>query len=199
MRRRDFVAAGLSGLMVPQAAGAAASGIAVDITLNGQTYHYDGAAGADLGAYSDPLGKFVQDCFRVNHPQLPLSIFIRPDRGSDRLEVVFELGRVWITTDPQNLPQYQAKISRGPATLATIDVPAHYWFSRWRWQSAPRPLRVTPEQVMAHWQMPLISERLGPVTALMKTAQSYTPMGLAGLMPYMGSTGERPEIGLMTE
>src|SRR5690242_16939638 len=180
MRRREFVAAGLSGLMVPQAAGAAASGIAVDITLNGQTYHYDGAAGADLGAYSDPLGKFVQDCFRVNHPELPLSIFIRPDRGTDRLEVVFELGRLWATAEPQHLPQYQAKIIRGPTTLATIDVPYHCWRSRWRWQSAPRPVRAAAAQLMGQWLMPQVSERAHPTTAPVRSAPEYTAMGLAG-------------------
>ncbi len=148
MRRREFVVTGLSGLMASPAWAATASGIAVEVDLNGRTYRYDGAAGIDLGAWSDPQGQFVQDCFRVNHPELPLSVFIRPDRGTDRLEVVFELGRLWATAEPQNLPQYQAKIMRGPATLATIDVPYHYWRSRWRWQSAPRPIRTTAAQLM---------------------------------------------------
>src|SRR5438477_2258437 len=147
MRRREFVAAGLSGLMVPQAQAAPASGMAVDIVLNGQTYHFDGAAGTDLGAYSDPLGQFVQDCIRVNHPQLPLSVFFRPDRGSDRLEVVFELGRLWAGTEAENLTAYSVRIIRGSATLASIDVPYQGWFTRWRWQSAPRPVRVKAAQL----------------------------------------------------
>jgi hypothetical protein len=198
MRRREFVATTLSGLIAPPA-WAAAPGIAVEINLNGQTYRYDGATGTDLGAYSDPQGQFVQDCFRVNHPQLPLSIFIRPDRGTDRLEVVFELGRMWATTEPAHLPQYQAKIMRGPATLATVDVPLHYWRSRWRWQSAPRPVRTTAAQLMGQWQVPQLSERLHPVSTPIRTAPQYTPMGLTTLAAYMGSTGERAEIGLVTE
>lgn len=199
MRRREFVVTGLSGLMATPAWSAAATGIAVEVVLNGQTYRYDGATGIDLGAYSDPQGQFVQDCFRVNHPALPLSIFIRPDRGADRLEVVFELGRLWVTTEPQNLPQYQAKIIRGPTTLATIDVPFHYWRSRWRWQSAPRPIRTTAAQLMGQWLIPPLSDKLRPLATPMRTVPEYSPMGLADLMAYMGASGERPEIGLVTE
>jgi hypothetical protein len=199
MRRREFVATGLSGLMASPAWAAAAPGISVEIDLNGQTYRYDGATGIDLGAWSDPQGQFVQDCFRVNHPELPLSIFIRPDRGTDRLEVVFELGRLWATAEPQHFPQYRARIVRGPTTLATIDVPYQYWRSRWRWQSAPRPVRTAGTQLMGQWLMPQVSERAHPTTAPLRSAPEYTPMGLAGLMAYMGSTGERAEIGLMTD
>jgi hypothetical protein len=198
MRRREFVVAGLAGL-IGEPVGAATTGTTVEIDLGGQTYRYDSAAGTDLGAYTDPQGQFVQDCVRVNHPQLPLSVFIRPDRGTDRLEVVFELGRLWATAEPQNLPQYSARILRGSTAVATIDVPAHYWFSRWRWQSAPRPVRAMPAQLMNQWLMPQLSDRLHPVTPPLRAAEKYTPMGLAGIAAFMGMTGERSEIGLMTE
>jgi hypothetical protein len=200
MRRREFVAAGLTGLVARPAWGAAAPGTIVEIDLAGQTYRYDSATGVDLGAYTDPLGQFVQDCIRVNQPELPLSVFIRPDRGTDRLEVVFELGRAWVNDDvPKHLGPYQARIIRGSTTVATVDVPAHYWFSRWRWQSAPRPIRTASAQLMDQWLVPRLSEKLHPVTQLYRNAERYQPMGLAGLSPYMGATGERPEIGLVTE
>ena len=197
MRRRQFVASGLAGLVVTPA-WAAASDVAVEIDVGGKTFRYDATAGTDLGAYTDPQGQFVQDCIRVNHPQLPLSVFIRPDRGSNRLEVVFELGRLWSTQTPANLPKYQARIFKGAATVATIDVPAHYWLSRWRWQSAPRPVRATPAQLMDQWLMPRIGAGPAPNVPMLK-AVAYEPMGLAGLAAYEGATGERPEIGLMTE
>jgi len=197
MRRREFVASGLAGLAAAPAWAATASDIAVEIDLDGQTYRYDGASGTDLGPYTDPLGQFVQDCIRVNRPQLPLSVFIRPDRGSDRLEVVFELGRLW-NAQPANLPKYQARILKGAATVASVDVPAHYWFSRWRWQSAPRPVRANRAQLMDQWLMPRISDTLHPNTKPVPLV-AYQPMGLAGLAAYEGATGERPEIGLMTE
>ena len=84
MRRREFVVTGLTGLVASPAFGAIAPGTTVEIELEGQTYRYDSTTGVDLGPYTDPQGQFVQDCVRVDHPQLPLSIFIRPDRGSDR-------------------------------------------------------------------------------------------------------------------
>ena len=199
MRRREFVAAALTGMVVNPAYAATAAGTAVEIDLGGQTYRYDGTAGTDLGAYTDPQGQFVQDCFRVDHPQLPLSVFIRPDRGSDRLDVVFELGRLWATAEPQNLPQYQARIIRGSSTVATIDVPYHYWRSRWRWQSAPRPVRTKPAQLMDQWLVPRLSDRLHPNEPPVRGASRYSPMGLADISAYMGTTGERPEIGLVTE
>lgn len=198
MRRREFVAGGLSGFLSSPAWAAAAADIAVEVELNGQTYRYDGASGMDLGAYSDPQGQFVQNCVRVDHPQLPLTLFIRPDQGSDRLEVVFELGRCW-AAQPQHLPQYKARILKGATEIAAIEVPAHYWFSRWRWQSAPRPVRTTPAQLMDQWLIPRLSGSLRPNEAPDRNAQSYRPMGLAGVSPIMGATGERGDIGLVTE
>jgi hypothetical protein len=189
---------GLAAACAQEAGAAPAPGLAVEVELDGQTYRYDSAAGIDLGAYADPLGQFVQDCVRVDHPQLPLSIFFRPDRGSDRLEVVFEVGRCWGTQEPKNLSKYRARIIRGPAALATVDVPGHTWFARWRWQSAPRPIRAKPAALMDQWLMPQLSERLRPASGPMRP-QGYEPMGLADLAAYMGSTGERPEIGLITE
>src|SRR6201999_4465786 len=38
------------------------------------------------------------------------------------------------------LGAYTVAISRGSQLLTTINVPAHYWRSRWRWQSTPRPV-----------------------------------------------------------
>ncbi|HKQ45245.1 MAG TPA: hypothetical protein VJS47_07620 [Rhizomicrobium sp.] len=171
----------------------------VEIELNGQTYRYDSATGTDLGPYVDPQGQFTQDCIRVDHPQLPLSVFIRPDRGTERLEVVFELGRLWTSEEPKNLGAYKVRIIKGAAAVASVDVPAHYWFSRWRWQSAPRPIRTAPVQLMERWLIPRYSERVGANTSPSKDSAGYQPMGLAGLVAYMGTTGERNEIGLVTD
>src|SRR5260221_14552728 len=64
------------------------------VTRNGRQYVYDGAHGEDLGNY---VGEFVQQrCFRVVRSELPLTVFFRPDVAGDRVEVVFELGQMWI-------------------------------------------------------------------------------------------------------
>jgi hypothetical protein len=91
------------------------------------------------------------------------------------------------------------RILRGPTVLATVDVPYHGWFSRWRWQSAPRPVRAKSSQLMDQWLAPQLSERAHPSTPAYRTAARYTPMGLADLSAAMGATGERPEIGMVTE
>ena len=189
----------------------------------------------------------------------PLTVFFRPDRTSSRLEVVFELGRMWASATPANLGAYTAQIYQGSTLLATIAVPAHYWYSRWRWQSSPRPVVGSVSQMLqqgllppydqssiapppapplpAHpYQMPdgswvnldvLTQMESGNyanasqlvVTAIMNAqkqatttvatqpdptpalggAAVYTVMGLAGVTAYMPQTGERPDIGLVTE
>jgi hypothetical protein len=93
---------------------------------------------------------------------------------------------------------YAATISRGPTTLATVDVPEHYWYSRWRWQSSPRPIIASVEELQADGLLPRFDMALSTARPLSKQ-HTYTPMGLAGLAAYMPSTGERDEIGLVTE
>lgn len=169
-----------------------------EIEFEGRTYRYEAARGVDLGDYADPLGRFTQTCTRVDHPDLPLTVFFRPDRDGGRLEVVFELGRLFTEAEPRNLGPYKARVRVGATLVALIDVPAHYWFSRWRWQSALRPVRVKPAALMASWAVPRLDPGIG-VNQRGTGRVGYVPMGLAGLTPYMPTTGERDDIGLLTE
>jgi hypothetical protein len=162
-------------------------------------YEYSEAAGADLGDFISEIGRFTQSCIRCDHPDLPLSVFFRPDRSSGRVEVVFELGRLF-NASADDMPPYTATIFRGSQLIATIEVPVHYWSSRWRWQSAPRPLigdadALIDEKLLPPYVWP--SSNLSTVAAV--PLKPYTIMGLAGITPYMPQTGERPDIGLLTE
>lgn len=230
------------------------------VTIGGVATEYRQENGADLGDFVSAIGGFTQRCIRVDAAGSPLSVFFRPDRNSDRVEVVFELGRMWSGT-PAHLGAYAAAIYRGSQLLATIAVPQHYWHARWRWQSAPRPMvaniadliqqnllppydrsSVAPPPVVlpAHpFQIPAgsassagawldldVLTQIGSgdysrvsslvVTALMSapaqsaaaqvtttppipTAAVYSVMGVAGLVAYMPQTGDRPDIGLITE
>jgi hypothetical protein len=109
------------------------------VTIGTASYEYRQENGKDLGDFVSTIGNFTQGCIRVDVQGFPLTVFFRPDRNSTRAEVVFELGRLWSGT-PANLGAYTVAIYRGATLLATVSVPAHYWFSRWRWQSAPRPV-----------------------------------------------------------
>lgn len=245
-------AAGVAALNVGSAyAQAAPEPLSAVITISGKTYEFREQAGQDLGDYIGTVGKFTQRCVRCEVAGFPLSVYFRPDRNSDRVEVVFELGRVFSAT-PANLGAYTVVISRGAQTLARVDVPEHYWFARWRWQSSPRPVVASIEELTRYGLLPhftrkakgkaLAGVNLMPLPSgdyvdlsvvneftsgnygnakkllmksdayqalttgagdasvnLVASKSSYSVMRLAGVQAYMPNTGERPDIGLVTE
>ncbi len=238
-------AASIAGLTGPgTAASATAGGLRAVIDLGGKAFDYDAGAGEDLGDFVSEIGGFTQSCTRVMRSDCPVVVFFRPDRGSDRIEVVFELGRLW-KSEPAHLEAYSVKILHNGGELAKIDVPRHLWFSRWRWQSAPRPVVGNVADLMARnllLRFKTAGEASAPAAAPNERAparglpgsgpalptagltgkgqalglgsaaapragggggrsnqpEPYAIMGLAGITPAMGQTGERPDIGLVT-
>lgn len=169
-------------------------------TIDGANYEHRENLGKDLGDFVSEIGGFTQGCVRSVVPGSPLTVFFRPDRTSNRVEVVFELGRLFAPATSANLGAYSVVISRGNRLLATVNVPAHYWFARWRWQSAPRPIVGNVATLMSQNLLPPYA--LSASVLSLPPAPKYTPyviMGLAGVTPYMPQTGERPDIGLLTE
>jgi hypothetical protein len=81
------------------------------------------------------------------------------------------------------------KISRGGTLLATISVPKFNWFGRLRYQSSPRPII---------GQVPAWFDKTLKVAAARTKAETYTPMGTAGIEVYFPNTGERDDIGIFT-
>ena len=170
------------------------------IKMNGETFSFEASQADDLGAFTSPAG-FIQSCGRATHPRIPLTVFFRPDEATDRVEVVFELGRLW-SGRPQNLGAYGVEILRGQERLASIEVPRHFWFSRWRWQSAARPVTAKIASLQLDGLIPPLDRSVADFSARKLDpgkAERYQIMGLAGLMPNMSATGERPDIGLVTE
>jgi hypothetical protein len=184
----------------PFAAHAAAEGLRCIVTIGGESFTFDAAASEDLGAFASPAG-FTQNCFRATDSRLPLTIYFRPDANSSREEVVFELGRLW-EGRPQNLGPYRVEILRGSRRLAAVEVPRHFWFSRWRWQSAPRAVTARIEDLSREGLIPPLAlsngASFGPAPEA-PTAARYAIMELAGISPDMGASGERADIGLVTE
>jgi hypothetical protein len=173
--------------------------LAAIVEYKGDTYRYEETNGTDLGDYTDPHKRFVQRCIRATHDQLPLTVFFRPDRGTNRAEVVFELGRLWSKTPPANLDAYKVTILRGGRTIDTADVPRHYWFARWRWQSSPRPVTAKIADLISSGLLPPYDDRVNNGTARPSRQQSYQIMELAGIFRSMPATGERGDIGPVTE
>ncbi len=218
--------------------GVAAPPLKLIIECGGQKYLFDQRSGKELGDYVDPLDRFVQRCIVVRRPEIPFTVFFRPDRDGTRQEVVVELGRLW-SGPAKAWPAYSAVILAGDDRLATIAVPEHYWHSRWRWQSKPRAVTVTADKLIADGLLPpydtalrragagapsfaaalpptqtitasprrdangnLVAVQNGKAeggSAAAGNPGAYSVMGLAGMMKYMPSTGERDEIGLLTE
>jgi hypothetical protein len=175
------------------------TGLSVVISTEGGTaYELIADNGEELGDYRAPSGKFVQRCIRVQRPGWP-TVYFRPDRGTDRVEVVFENFR--LRGPAEHLPLYRVEIRRHGKTLGTADLPTqHWWGSRWRWQSSPRPiLHQVPGLIRAKAVLPYKPLPLPPIPRDTIREQTYSPMGFAGLTPYMRMTGERNDIGPQTE
>jgi hypothetical protein len=172
------------------------------VMLGDRRFVFNSADGEDLGTYD---GEFVrQRCIRVMRHDTALTVYFRPDVALDRLEVVVELGRCWLTgtdlkaahiTEP-----YTCEIRRGDTTIATVKVPVHWWWSRWRWQSAPRPVVRSAAQLREKRLVPPYGRSgLFGAPPTERPILAAGPMDTAGLLTAMASPGERSEIGLFTE
>jgi hypothetical protein len=180
-----------------------APGLVVSIAYGGAEHRFAAADGIDRGDWFDPRECFIQNRIDVTNPALPgfvVQFRCDTDDSGDpsRVEVVFELGDTTDGVAAFNMGAYAATIWDGDDVLATIDVPEHYWYSRWRWQSAPRPIAATIEELQADGLLPRFDMALAQTRPL-SSQHVYTPMKLAGLAAYMPSTGERDEIGVVTE
>lgn len=179
--------------------GSANTGMSAVVIYNGIEVLYTQQQATDIGNYYDPDGAFVQGCLVSYNVLLPsLVVMFRPDLDSNRREIIFELGDMYSTT-PFNMTTYGVEIYDNHVLLTTIQVPLHYNFTRWRWQSAPRPIRKTRQELIASGLVPHYdSTILGRYLTNLKP-QTYEIMGLAGIYPAMHATGERPDIGVVTD
>lgn len=203
----------------------ASAGVTVEMTFPGGSpvagaLVFDPAIGVDMGDYAAPSGAFVQGCIRVRHPSLPnFFVDVRRDKTSDRDEVVFQNGECAGSVPDayaRDLPAYTARIKKNGAVIHTENVPPHGWGSRWRWQSAPRPVIRTAAQVFDEGFLPRMTRTAaridgysGVIVPPVPTAltRPYTPFmapdpnGYQKLGINMGIDvgGGYPYIGLITE
>lgn len=180
------------------------AGLVVELALPSGALTFSQAEAVDLGDY---VGKFVrQRCLMQR--QGAWTVFFRPDAGGARQEIVVEYGGYDFSVSPTKpvgtpthiLSPYTATIRRGTETLATVTVPKQYWLTRWRWQSAPRPIvRSHADLVAMKAILPLDAQALWNNPPNFSPAVSWSgPMGTAGINTAMGTTGDRQEIGPIT-
>jgi hypothetical protein len=178
------------------------TGLTAMITLGGEQYVFAQDDGVDLGDYEDPEGNFVQHCFCTTNARLPgFRVMFRPDADGTRDEVVFELGTIFDGTPAAHITEpYVATIARDEIVLATKTVPTHWWYARWRWFSKPRPVIHAVTDLIEHGLVPHYDARVGGGFTPPSQPHTYAgPMDLAGIYAYMPGTGDRDDIGLVTE
>ena len=176
---------------------------ALSITLgfkDGSRLVFEQSKAADAGDY---VGKFVHQKCAIQR-QSVWTVFFRPDADGSREEIVVERGKMWLAPGEaatHQLEPYTARISKGETEIARIVVPKHWWGARWRWQSAPRPIRRTlADLVKMKAIAPLNRSMLYGATPMRQVYRWSGPMGTGGLIASaMGAGGDRQEIGPITD
>ena len=174
------------------------------VTYNSNVYTFSSQGAVDMGNYVDPQGRFTQRCLKATHPGLPyFTVMFRPDLTGGRREVVFELGHCFGVAGDfvQNMTAYSVVIAEDATTLATISAPNHWWFARWRWQSAPRPVTNTVASLISGGYLPgmagSVNGGFAPVNS--DGVHAYAgPMDYAGVNPNMTNTGDTEQLGPLT-
>lgn len=157
----------------------------VEVILKGEKYIFDAAAGKDMGSYSDPAGRFIMSCVRVTRTDCPLRVDFRAIPGWQC--IIFEYGDVTDQTT-KNFPAYSVTIG-----AQTINLPGHWKFARWRWQSGPWPLPMASvADLVAKKLIPRFDPTMG---SSVPAPVAYHPMGIGPMCPDMGTTGGRDDIG----
>ena len=169
----------------------------VTLTLaDGSQVVFSAAKGIELDPFIDPFGGFTQRAIVCTNPALPdFWAWYRPDLGGVREEWVFEFGNPWALA-AVDMAGYKAVITTKTGIPITFNIPYHWWFSRWRWQSDVRPVRADIHDLMEAGLIPFLDASMcyGP----QYTINAYTPMSLCGIPADQGQTGIYPGIGLIT-
>ncbi len=190
------------------------------IALPTQTVIFAMVDGVNMGNYVAPTAGFTQQCVRVHNVALPnFFVDFRPDL-TGRTEVVFWNGECAGNVPSgftRDLPGYTATIKdTAGVTLHTEVIRSHGWGSRWRWQSAKRPVIRTAAQVFSDGFLPHMSAAAARVTGYsgvivppppppVGTYSTFMAIDAIGNNSKLGLVcdidrgGDRPELGLITE
>ena len=126
-------------------------------------------------------------------------VSFRPDKNSDRIEVVVELGHV--TSDmsaPFTSDGYTFRLTQDGKEVASEDIPFHFWGGRWRWQSEERPILKSCSDVKDDPFLPQLEKsKLGHEP---RNKPVYSgPFTMPEFERGMPTTGERHDIGVITD
>jgi hypothetical protein len=183
----------------------------------GNVATFSGSDAVDKGDY---VGEFVrQKSYLCTNPSFPdWRVWFRSDADASgnrltapspgwRDEIIVEYGRSTSGTPAHRLSSYVATIRKNGAIVHEANVPMHFWFARWRYQSSPRRVVRTPATLVARNWLP----SFGTAGMFGGTGAGYTvswpgPMGTparpapdAPFDPTMGNPGDHEQIGYLTE
>lgn len=169
---------GITGLSAQPAnlPGPSASNLKVSIVVNGTSYGYPD--GPKIPSYY--VG-FRQDGRIVFH-----------------LGALGNLSGASSPPKPFHLPSHQVRIERGGETLFDETIPAHWWNAQWSYRPKPPSAVKTPAQIVAARRMFPFGNTGAKLTRGVARVP-YAPMGSSNITRYMPTTGERPDIGLVTD
>ena len=187
---------------VAQAASVAPPAVGLALVLrftDGTSRTFSQTGAREAGDY---VGRFVhQKCF-ISHDD-DWTVFFRPDADRSRDEIVVERGVIRLAPGqrPSHLLEpYTAMILKDGRRIAEVTVSRHWWLARWRWQSAPRPIRRSLHDLIAMKAIcPLGGAALYGAKPLDRVIMWQGPMDTGGLAIGMGGPGERSDIGPITE
>jgi hypothetical protein len=168
--------------------------LSAKLTLpDGTVKTFSGAQGKDLGDFTVRFANIVQRNVVTKDSDGLFSVFFRPDRNDDRIEVVVLYGNPF-NDAPKTHGPYTFEIFADGRSLQKTEVPYHFWLARWRWQSKPRSKVRSPSQLFEAKLVPPygvteLSKRSLPVKV-----PSYTIMGRSSITPFFGQTGGRDDI-----
>lgn len=119
--------------------------------------------------------------------------------------IVFHLGALGdLPKDPDFLrprelgPHSVTIVDDAGVVVRVYDLPGHWWNSSWRHLGAPLQVKNQPADIFARNRM----FPYGDTGCKVGGVGNYIfkgPMDWAGITQYMGQTGERPDIGLVTD
>lgn len=133
-----------------------------------------------------------------NGPAIPAYYVGFRDDG----RIVFHLGALGLAgpsaaVKPYHLGPHHVRIERDGLAVFDEAVRVHWWNSEWTFRPGPIAVTKTPAQIFAANRMfPFGDMGCKYVTV---TAKPYTIMSSSSVTPYMPTTGERGDIGLITD
>jgi hypothetical protein len=179
--------------------------LTITVTLGGIAYTFSETSGTNLGTFTNQY--FSHNVIKCTVTGCPIQLYIKHDlTGNSRAEVVSEYAypfATWTTGAP-DIGTFTVMIQQDGKALQTITAPHHWMYARWRWQSSPRSIIMTPAALVAKGLL----FPIGPVTGIPAgvsygwdpTNTSYqNPMDMAGLTGAMPMTGGRNDIGPITD